>query len=92
MTTAIPADRGVSRRVVLFGCVAGGATALATGASALQMSPVKVSKDCVHYLATAQGGHRCSACKLYVAPSACIAVAGEIRPDCGCRIWLSKTV
>ncbi|RBP14390.1 hypothetical protein DFR50_109144 [Roseiarcus fermentans] len=81
---------GVSRRTMVFGCIAGGASALATGASAIEMSPVKVSKDSVHYVTTAQDGHCCSACKLFVAPSSCIAVSGQIGRDCGCRIWLTK--
>jgi hypothetical protein len=92
MSDSITSQGAVSRRTLLLGCVAGGATALAAGAGAstLQMSPVKVSKDSVHYLDVAQDGHRCNACKLYVAPSACIAVSGVIGPDCGCRIWLPK--
>ena len=90
MTTSLASGRGVSRRTILLGCVAGGASALGTGASALTMSPVKVSKDSVHYVTIAQGDHRCGACKLFVAPSSCIAVSGDIGRDCGCRIWLPK--
>ncbi len=82
----------LSRRTLLLGCVAGGTAALASRASALEPSPVKVSKDSVHYQTIAQDGHRCSACKLFVAPSACIAVSGDIGRDCGCRIWLPKAV
>ena len=82
----------LSRRTLLVGCVAGGAAVLATSASALEPSPVKVSKDSVRYQTIAQDGHRCSACKLFVAPSACIAVSGDIGRDCGCRIWLPKAV
>ena len=63
---------------------------MAPRATALQPSPVKVSKDCVHYQTVAQDGHRCSACKLYLAPFACVAVSGDIGRDCGCRIWLPK--
>jgi hypothetical protein len=92
MTSLSLSGHGVSRRTVLLGCMAGGATVLATGASALQMSPVKVSKDSVHYIAMTQDGHRCSACKLFVAPSSCIAVSGDVGRDCGCRIWLPKSV
>jgi len=83
---------GLSRRTVLLGCIAGGASALATGASALEMSPVKVSKDSVHYVQVAAGDHRCGACKLFVAPSSCIDVSGDIGRDCSCRIWLPKSV
>jgi len=92
MTISSVSGVGVSRRTILLGCVAGGASALATGASALTMSPVKVSKDSVHYVTTASGDHRCGACKLFVAPSSCIAVSGDIGRDCGCRIWLPKLV
>jgi hypothetical protein len=92
MTSSSASGRGVSRRTVLLGCMAGGASVLATGASALEMSPVKVSKDSVHYVAVADNGHRCGACKLFVAPSSCIAVSGDVGRDCGCRIWLSKAV
>jgi hypothetical protein len=56
------------------------------------MSPVKVSKDSVHYVTAAQDGRRCNQCKLFVAPSSCIAVSGDIGRDCGCRIWLPKPV
>jgi hypothetical protein len=86
------ASGGVSRRTVLIGCMAGGAGMLATGASALEMSPVKVSKDSVRYQLVAALGRRCSDCKLFVEPSACVAVGGEIGHDCGCRIWLPKSV
>jgi hypothetical protein len=91
MTSLSASGAGVTRRTVLIACAAGGATLFATGASALQMSPVKVSKDSVHYVTAALGDHRCGACKLFVAPSSCIAVTGDIGRDCGCRIWLPKT-
>ena len=90
MTISISPQGVFSRRTLLLGCVAGGAAAMATRASALQPSPVKVSKDCVHYQTIAEDGHRCSACKLFVAPSACIAEVGDIGHDCGCRIWLPR--
>jgi len=92
MGESITSQSGVSRRTLLLGCVAGGATALAAGAGAttLQQSLVKVSKDSVYYVPVAPDGRRYSACKLYVAPSSCIAVSGVIGPDCGCRIWLPK--
>ena len=92
MTSSLVAARGISRRRLLLGCAAGGAAVLATRASALEMSPVKVSKDSVHYRTVAEDGHRCGACKLFVAPASCIAVAGDIGRDCGCRIWLPKAV
>ena len=91
MTTSSASESGVSRRTVLLGCVAGGASALATGASALTMSPVKVSKDSVRYQDVAAVGRECRLCKLFVKPYDCIAVAGEIHPGCTCRIWLPKT-
>ena len=80
---------GLSRRTILIGCVAGGAGALATVASALEMSPVKVSKDSVHYVSFATGDHRCGECKLFVKPSSCIAVAATsdatAAAGSGCR-------
>jgi hypothetical protein len=91
MTGSSATACGISRRTILLGFATGGAVALAAGrASALEMSPVKVSKDSVHYQAVAESDHRCGACKLFVAPSSCVAVSGEIGPDCGCRIWLPK--
>jgi hypothetical protein len=90
MTSSLVTASGISRRTILLGCAAGATTALATPASALEMSPVKVSKDSVHYQIVAQDGHRCGACKLFVAPSSCVAVSGDIGRDCGCRIWLPK--
>ena len=82
----------LSRRTLLWSCVAGGAAVLATSASALQPSPVKVSKDSVRFQSIALNGHRCGECKLFVAPSACIAVSGDVGKDCGCRIWLPKAI
>jgi len=90
MASSSACGHGVSRRTVLIGCIAGGAGALATRASALEMSPVKVSKASVRYQLVGLPGRRCSECKLYVAPSSCIAVSGDVGHDCGCRIWLTK--
>ena len=91
MSRSVASRVGLSRRTVLLGCMAGGVGALTTGASAQEMSPVKVSKDSVHYQTVALSAHHCGGCKLFVAPSACIAVSGPIGADCGCRIWLPKT-
>ena len=90
MSSSVHSD-GISRRTVLLGCVAGGVGAWAAGAKALEISPVKVSKDSVHYQTVALGGHRCGECKLFVKPSTCIEVSGPVNSDCGCRIWLPKT-
>ena len=65
---------------------------MAWRASALEPSPVKVSKDSVPYRTVAQDDHRCGACKLFIAPSSCVAVGGDIGRDCGCRIWAPKPV
>ena len=92
MTTSSASGSGVSRRTILLCGLAGGASALATGASALQMSPVKVSKDSVHYQDVGAVGRECGQCKLYVKPYSCIAVVGEIHSGCTCRIWLPKAV
>ena len=91
MSTSSTSEGGISRRIVVLGSVVGGASALATGASALQPSPVKVSKDSVHFQTVAQDAHRCGACKLFVAPASCIVVSGSVGPLCGCRIWLPKS-
>ncbi len=92
MTTSSASGSGVSRRTILLCGLAGGARALATGASALEMSPVKVSKDSVHYQVVGAVGRECGQCKLFVKPYSCIAVVGEIHSGCSCRIWLPKTV
>jgi hypothetical protein len=93
MTNTSPPNDRLSRRSLVLGCMAGGAAAIASGASSAAMapSPVKVSKDSVHYeTAAATNGHRCGACKLFLAPSSCVAVAGSVNADCSCRIWLPK--
>ncbi len=92
MTTSSASASGVSRRTILLCGLAGGASALATGASAMQMSPVKVSKDSVRYQTVGAVGRECGQCKLFVKPYACIAVDGEIHSGCSCRIWLPKPV
>ncbi len=83
--------KDLSRRTLLIS-VTGGAAAFAARASALEPSPVKVSKDSVHYRTVSLGDHRCGVCKLFIAPSSCSFVSGEISRDCGCRIWLPKAV
>jgi hypothetical protein len=92
MRTSSASEIIVSRRTVLLCGLAGGASALTTGASALTMSPVKVSKDSVRYQNVGAIGRECGQCKLFVKPYACIAVEGEIHPGCTCRIWLPKSV
>jgi hypothetical protein len=82
----------ISRRTLITGCAAGGAATLATRALALEPSPVKVSKDSVHYRTIVKDGRRCGACKLFIASSSCVAVSGDIGRDSGCRIWLPKSV
>lgn len=82
-------SRRVSRRGLLAAGIAIGAGPML--ASRALASP-KVSKDCVHYQDVALGGHRCGACRMFQAPSACQNVAGEISDACGCRIWLPKIV
>ena len=90
MTTLFDTRSALSRRTVLIGCAIGGA-ALASGASAaMRESPVKVSQDSVRYQTTALAGRTCGECKLFLAPSSCVAVAGPITSTCGCRIWLPK--
>ena len=91
MTDLKASKAEISRRTVLLACVAGGVGAVATRASALEVSPVKVSKDSVHYQTIALNGHRCGDCRLFVAPSSCKEVAGPVSSDCGCRIWLPKS-
>ena len=84
----------LSRRTIILGSVAGGASLLAAGAGATTMSPspVRVSRDSVHFETVALNGHRCGECKLFIEPSSCVVVSGAITKDCGCRVWLPKAV
>jgi hypothetical protein len=61
------------------------ATAL-RGAHAQQ----KVSKQMVQYQASPKGGHQCSGCSNFLAPSSCKVVAGTISPHGWCSIWTPK--
>jgi hypothetical protein len=77
----------VSRRTVLI--AAAGATPLlalgATGANA-----AKLAQTAVKYQATPKDGKRCDACNLFVAPTSCKSVAGEIAPTGWCSLWVKK--
>jgi hypothetical protein len=82
----------LSRRTVILGSIAGGASVLAGGVQAMTPSPVRVSRDSVHFETVAVNGHRCGECKLFIEPSSCVVVSGAITKDCGCRVWLPKAV
>ena len=79
--------KSLSRRAVLA-LGAGFLPAVATTAAVAEAP--KVSKDCVHFRTVGLEDHKCGECRLFRGPSSCLAVAGAVSKDCGCRIWLPK--
>lgn len=75
----------LTRRVLLSACGAVPAL-LAAGAVA---APPKVSQASVAFLDAPRGDKKCSNCRLFRAPSACLDVVGPISDNCSCRIWLA---
>lgn len=76
----------VSRRTVLIG--AAGATsflALMNGGAEAKMAPSSVK-----YQASPKDGKQCDGCNLFVAPSSCKSVAGDISPKGWCALWVKK--
>ena len=75
----------LSRRTVLI-AAAGAAPLLALGtARAAQLPQTTVS-----YQATPKDGKQCSDCNLFVAPSSCKTVGGEIAPTGWCKLFVKK--
>ena len=82
-------DSKWSRRLVLHG-------AAAAGASALSVSPVaaqgftKSPQQSAGYQDHPNGSQRCDNCLQFLPPSACKVVAGNISPNGWCRIYATK--
>jgi hypothetical protein len=79
---------GVSRRTLLRGAAlaAGiaGSTAL-VGPQCAHAQAHKQAKADAGYQDHPNGQQRCSGCTLFMAPSACVIVEGEISPNGWCR-------
>jgi hypothetical protein len=81
-----------SRRDVLRrapACIALGLIAVSATSRAAQAQQ-KVSKQTVHYQSSPKGGHQCSGCSNFVAPSSCKVVQGTISSHGWCEIWTPK--
>jgi hypothetical protein len=78
----------VSRRSVLLqgaACAAGAATVLAASQNAAKAD--LLPQKSVQYQNTPKADRQCGGCSLFVAPSACKNVAGEISPTGWCMLW-----
>ena len=78
----------VSRRSVLLqgaACAAGAATVLAASQNAAKAD--LLPQKSVQYQNTPKADRQCEGCSLFVAPSACKNVAGEISPKGWCMLW-----
>jgi len=82
----------VSRRSILLhgaACAAGAATTLAVGTNSAKAE--LLPQKSVQYQDTPKADRQCDGCGLFVAPSACKNVAGEISPKGWCILWRKKT-
>jgi hypothetical protein len=75
----------MSRRTVLQAVAAVGAVPALMMATA--PASAKMAQASVAYQSSPHGSAKCSNCKLFIAPSSCKSVAGEISPDGWCKIW-----
>ena len=73
-----------TRRGVLRGVLAGAAF-LGLGASAAHAA--KASPGSVAYRGSPKGDQNCANCSLFISPSSCKSVSGEISANGWCRIW-----
>ena len=86
------ATSGVSRRHLLRN-----ATITACGAAALvaagtgQAQAAQVTQAAAGYQGTPKGEQRCDNCALFLAPSSCKFVAGEISPSGWCKLYAKKS-
>ena len=76
----------VSRRTILI--AAAGAAPLLTLMSG--SAEAKMAQSSVKYQPTPKDGKQCSGCNLFIAPSSCKSVAGDIAPTGWCSIWVKK--
>ncbi len=73
-----------SRRAVLRASVAA-ASLVGLGISAAHAA--KASKGSVGYHESPNGDKNCANCSLFISPSACKSVEGQVSPNGSCRIW-----
>jgi len=75
----------VSRRTILFA-----AAAAAPGLALGRAEAAGLPKTSVGYQDTPKDGKQCDGCKLFVAPSSCKTVSGEIAAAGWCKLWVAK--
>lgn len=83
---------GCTRRELLRRVPTGVALALLAAAldSRAAEAQQKVAKSMVQYQDSPKGGHQCSGCSNFMAPSSCKVVEGTISPHGWCSIWTPK--
>jgi len=85
--TGHPSNK-ISRRSVLLRGAAGAAGAATILAGSVKLANAnQMPQKSVQYQETPKGDRECSGCSLFVAPSSCKNVAGEISPKGWCMLW-----
>jgi hypothetical protein len=87
----MPADaQPVSRRHLLRGAAM--VTAAATVFVAAEPAAAgSMTQKAAGYQTTPKGDQKCDGCALFVAPSSCKLVAGDISPSGWCRLYAKKS-
>lgn len=79
-------SKQLSRRTVLAAAAAAGAVpVLMMGTDSAN---AKMAQSGVGYQGSPHGSSTCANCKLFIAPSSCKSVAGEVSANGWCKIWV----
>ncbi len=91
-TTTICQQTDVSRRSLLKGAtVVAGSAALVAVAATTQRAEAKMAQTAAGYQASPKDGKSCKDCALFIAPSSCKLVDGNISPSGWCRFYVQKS-
>lgn len=79
-----------SRRTIInrVALVAAAVPIIATVATTRDAWAAKMSQKAAKYQDTPKDNQRCDNCALWQAPDACKSVAGTIKPEGWCKIWV----
>lgn len=82
----------ISRRVVINRAVqiAAAVPIIATIATTREAWAAKMSQKAAKYQDTPKDDQQCDNCALFQAPDGCKSVAGTIKPEGWCKIWVPK--
>jgi len=83
-------DISWARRAALRAMLRGSAAVMAGGLLVTQVraqSMEKITKARAEYQGMPNGIYSCATCTLFIAPSACKVVEGEVSPDGWCRAY-----